>query len=108
MLHTREELLLALTEAAELEHMLACQYLFAAFSIKQRPEEVGNNADYLKKVKDWRTQVLQIALQEMGHLGTVNNLLSAIGGAAHFLRPNFPQPARYYGPQATSALEAFS
>jgi hypothetical protein len=36
---TREELINALTEAAELEHGLLCQYLFAAFSMKKHPSE---------------------------------------------------------------------
>lgn len=44
----------------------------------------------------WRRNILQVAFQEMAHLGTVNNLLTAIGGAPHFLRPNFPQPSHYF------------
>ena len=34
MIDTHEELLIAFAEAAELEHSLICQYLFAANSIK--------------------------------------------------------------------------
>jgi hypothetical protein len=108
-LRTREELLLALTEAAEVEHMLAAQYLFAMFSMKEELSEFagGKQAD-LDLVTGWRNTLLEIALQEMGHLATVNNLLAAIGGASHFTRPNFPQPAVYYGPKVTSELERFS
>ena len=32
----------------------------------------------------------------MLHLALVQNLLSAIGAAPHFARPNFPQPASHY------------
>ena len=39
MIDTREELINALSEAAELEHGLMVQYLFAAFSIKRGTDE---------------------------------------------------------------------
>lgn len=35
----RELLVTALSEAAEIEHAITCQYLFAAFSLKTHPEE---------------------------------------------------------------------
>ena len=35
----REALIYMLCEAAELEHGIMCQYLFAAFSLKQREDE---------------------------------------------------------------------
>jgi hypothetical protein len=34
-LKTREQLIYLLSLAADLEHSLTCQYLFAAFSLKQ-------------------------------------------------------------------------
>ena len=37
---TREELINALMDAAEIEHNLACLYLFAAFTIKDREDEL--------------------------------------------------------------------
>jgi hypothetical protein len=39
--------------------------------------------------------VVGVAVQEMGHLAAVNNLMVALGGAAHFDRPNFPVPPGY-------------
>jgi hypothetical protein len=37
----REALIYMLCEAAELEHGIMCQYLFAAFSLKQSADEGG-------------------------------------------------------------------
>ena len=42
-----------LREAAELEHGIMCQYLFAAFSLKQSADE-GLTAEQLEAVKRWR------------------------------------------------------
>ena len=38
LLPTREQLIHALYEAAELEHNLMCTYLYAAFSLKDETE----------------------------------------------------------------------
>lgn len=95
-IRTRDDLLFALTLAAELEHSLSCQYLFAAYSLKKSPEE-GLTWPQAALVQEWATVLTEIARQEMEHLGLVNNLLTAIGGAPHFQRPNFPQPSGAYG-----------
>ncbi len=96
MIDTREELIHALSEAAELEHGILLQYLFAAFTLKKRiDEELTPSQQEL--VRSWEGKILQIARDEMAHLGSVCNLLSAIGGAPRFGRPNFPQlPKAYY------------
>src|SRR5262245_27424673 len=91
----REALIYMLYEAAELEHGIMCQYLFAAFSLKQREDE-GLTADALEAVLRWRRVVAHVATDEMLHLALVQNLLSAIGSAPHFARPNLPAPARHY------------
>jgi hypothetical protein len=91
----REALIYMLCEAAELEHGIMCQYLFAAFSLKQREDE-GLTADELETVTRWRRVISHIATQEMLHLALVHNLLSAVGAAPHFARPNLPAPARHY------------
>jgi rubrerythrin len=111
---TREELINALTEAAELEHGLLCQYLFAAFSMKKHPTE-GATWPQLELVRSWEAHILRVAREEMAHLGTVTNLLTAIGGAPQFRRPNFPQLSRYFPKPSEGgvghvefALEAFS
>ena len=72
-----------------------CQYLYAAFSLKQSADE-GLTAAEAEAVQRWRKQISHIATQEMLHLSLVQNLLSAIGAAPHLSRPNFPQPASHY------------
>src|SRR6201997_1200149 len=91
----REALIYMLCEAAELEHGIMCQYLYAAFSLKQSASE-GLTASEAEAVQRWRKHIFHIAAQEMLHLSLVQNLLSAIGAAPHLSRPNFPQPASHY------------
>src|SRR5215472_9344041 len=91
----REALIYMLCEASELEHGIMCQYLYAAFSLKQSEAE-GLTTDEAETVQRWRKHVFHIAAQEMLHLSLVQNLLSAIGAAPHLSRPNFPQPASHY------------
>lgn len=97
MIDTREELINALHEAAELEHGLLLQYLYAALSLKRRTDE-GLSAQDQALIGDWERLILRVAVEEMAHLGTVCNLLSAIGAAPHFRRPTFPQPVEKYYP----------
>jgi CDGSH-type Zn-finger protein/truncated hemoglobin YjbI len=91
----REALIYMLCEAAELEHGIMCQYLFAAFSLKQHEDE-GLTAAEAAAVDRWRKAISHVATEEMLHLALVHNLLSAIGAAPHFGRPNLPAPARHY------------
>src|SRR6266567_460749 len=83
----REALIYMLCEAAELEHGIMCQYLFAAFSLKQRADE-GLTDEELAAVTRWRRLISHVATEEMLHLALVHNLLSAIGAAPHMARPN--------------------
>jgi len=64
-----------LKAAAEVEHALLTQYLFAAYSI----DSAGPAAN-LKDV------IVEIAVEEMGHLITVQNLLRALGAEPYFDR----------------------
>ena len=91
----REALIYILCQAAELEHGIMAQYLFAAFSLKQSAAEGLTDAE-AAAAQRWRKQIMHIAAQEMLHLALVQNLLSAIGAAPHLSRPNFPQPASHY------------
>src|SRR5262249_52214980 len=91
----REALIYMLCEAAELEHGIMCQYLFAAFSLKQSEDE-GLTDDVRGAVLRWRKVIAHVATEEMLHLALVQNLLSAIGAAPHLARPNLPAPARHY------------
>lgn len=93
----REALIYMLCEAAELEHGIMCQYLFAAFSLKQTADE-GLSARELEAVQRWRTRISHVATQEMLHLALVHNILSAIGAAPHLAWPRTcPPEARTHG-----------
>jgi Ferritin-like len=102
----REALIYMLCEAAELEHGIMCQYLFAAFSLK-RSEEEGLTPDELEAVTRWRRVIVQVATEEMLHLALVQNVLSAIGAAPHLSRPNLPAPAHHYPAGVNLALVPF-
>ncbi|HEV7921377.1 MAG TPA: ferritin-like domain-containing protein [Thermoanaerobaculia bacterium] len=93
---TRAEPLDALRVAAELEHGLMAQYLFAVYSLKRYTWE-GLDAVQLERVRRWSSSIALIARQEMEHLGLALNLLSSVGGTPSFTRPNMPQRADYYG-----------
>jgi len=86
---SREALLGALYEAAELEHNLMCTYLYAAFSLRSGEGE-GLSKDEATAVARWRQTILDVAIDEMGHLAAVWNITAALGGSPRFGRGNFP------------------
>ncbi|MBV8284981.1 MAG: CDGSH iron-sulfur domain-containing protein [Candidatus Eremiobacteraeota bacterium] len=90
---TREELLYLLTRASELEHDLACSYLYAGYSIKTRLDEGGVTEAELETIRVWKRKIAGVAVEEMLHLGQVSNISTAVGGAPHFGRGNLPLPA---------------
>lgn len=106
MIQTREQLIHLLTEAAEIEHNLLCSYLYAVFSLKREGDE-GLTPEQGQAVERWRKVVLSIALEEMAHLASVNNMLLAVGGAPHFDRPNFPVPPGYHPSEIVVRLTPF-
>jgi hypothetical protein len=64
-----------LRAAAEIEHGLLVQYLYAAYSCTK---------------VNTRGPIVQIAKEEMGHLICVQNLILAVGGHPYFGRDEFP------------------
>jgi CDGSH-type Zn-finger protein/uncharacterized Fe-S cluster protein YjdI len=86
---SREQLVHALYEAAELEHNLMCTYLYAAFSLKAGPHEGLSEAE-AEAVGRWRRIIIDVAIEEMGHLAAVWNITAALGGQPRFGRGNFP------------------
>ena len=102
----REALIFTLGKAAALEHLVMCQYLYAAFSLKEREDE-GLTTDQLALVRRWRRELLGIGGQEMLHLALVQNILTAVGGAPHLSRPNFPVPPHAYPAGIRMALVPF-
>lgn len=103
----REYLIHLLTEAAEIEHNLLCSYLYAAFSLKGRDCD-SLTIDEGVVVGGWRKSIVGVAIEEMGHLAQVNNLLVAVGGAPHFDRPNLPVPPGYHPASFVIRLAPFS
>ena len=91
----REQLIYMLCAAAELEHALMCEYLFAAFSLKRDASE-GLTEEQVAAVQRWRSAILAVAKQEMLHLAINCNLVTSLGASPHLSRPNLPQPARHY------------
>jgi hypothetical protein len=106
-IESREHLLHTLMEASELEHNLMCLYLFASFSLKQADDNSLNATEH-KHVRAWEKVIKTIAIQEMGHLALVSNLISAIGGTATFRRPDFPVRPGYYPSDFIIELSPFS
>jgi len=102
----REALIYMICEAAELEHGLMCEYLFAAFSLKEGVDE-GVSQEQAAAIQRWRSTILGVAAQEMLHLALTANLLTALGASPHLSRPNLPQPARHYPASVRLALLPF-
>ena len=106
ILQHREALVYTLGKAAALEHLVMAQYLYAAFSMKDR-EDDGLTPAQLAAVKRWRREILHIAEQEMLHLALVQNILTSVGAAPVFGRPNFPLPVHAYPAGVQMALLPF-
>jgi len=70
----KEAAIFLLQLAAQVEHALMVQYLYAAASVFGSVD--GNENPWNK--------IMSVAVQEMGHLVSVQNLLLAIGGPAAF------------------------
>ena len=103
---TREELVYLLGQACEIEHGLMCEYLYAQFSLKRGPDE-GLTDGQLARVQAWEKALITVIKQEMLHLALATNILTAIGAAPHFERPNFPILSRWYPPGVQIALVPF-
>jgi CDGSH-type Zn-finger protein/uncharacterized Fe-S cluster protein YjdI len=92
--NSREQLVHALYEAAELEHNLMCTYLYAAFSLRSGEGE-GLSAAEASAVERWRASIMDVAIGEMGHLAAVWNITVALGAAPRIGRMNFPLDPGY-------------
>jgi len=103
---TREELVYLLGQACEIEHGLMCEYLYAQFSLKRGLDE-GLTEAQLVRVQAWEAALISVIKQEMLHLAQATNILTAIGAAPHFERPNFPILSRWYPAGVQIALVPF-
>jgi len=102
----REQLWSLLIEAAQIEHMIMCQYLYACFSLKTDPDE-GLTAEQAEAVARWQETMTGIAIEEMLHLALVMNVMTAIGAAPSLSRPNFPRHSEFLPPGVEFALLPF-
>ncbi len=84
------EMLRLLREAAEVEHALMVQYLYAAFSVKPSYQAVTGFGD--PNAHD----LIGVAVQEMQHLGAVNRFLAELGAAPQLERQDFPYEPDIY------------
>jgi Ferritin-like len=80
------ELIRLLREAAEIEHALMVQYLYAAFSVDPHyPNLSGIDTAFSNS-----TDLVGVAIQEMHHLNTVSIFIAAIGGTPLLEAQDFP------------------
>lgn len=100
------QLFAVLFEAAELEHEIMCCYLYAAFGLRTEPSD-GLPPEQLSAVRRWRGEIMSIAIEEMGHLALVSNLIVAVGARPNFGRQNFPVPPGFHPADIHLALAPF-
>jgi hypothetical protein len=91
-LRLRDEAVFLLHAAAEVEHALMVQYLYAAYSLRDH----FTSADRPPQLDEWRSTLIQIAREEMAHLLTVQNLLHLIGGPLSLERADLPAHGAIY------------
>ncbi len=88
-LEPRDEAIFLLTAAAEIEHALMVQYLYAAYSVRVADPD-------RTELETVQNRLLQVAREEMGHLATVQNLLHLVGGPLNFHREHSPYSSAIY------------
>lgn len=84
----RDKAKILLETAAEVEHALIVQYLYAAFSL--RSSEEVSDPDQQSALNEWFGVLHRTAREEMGHLMTAQNLLLAIRLQPNLEREDFP------------------
>jgi hypothetical protein len=89
----RERAAYLLTVGAEVEHALMAQYLYAGYSLGGPHLKEAKHQELAQK---WRGIILQIAREEMGHLATVENVMTVIGVPLSFERQEYPIPVDLY------------
>jgi hypothetical protein len=89
----RDQAIYLLHIGAEVEHALMVQYLYAAYSLGGAQI---TDPERRKLTDKWKSKILEVAREEMGHLVTVENLLTLIGGPLSFEREDYPIPADLY------------
>jgi hypothetical protein len=88
----KDHLSMLLHIAAEIEHSLMVQYLYAAYSLGGEQVPRGRR----EMVRCWREDILAVAREEMGHLLTVQNILMLIGAPINLDRQDLPWDVPYH------------
>ncbi len=88
----RDYAIFLLRIAAEIEHSLMAQYLFSAYTLGG--PDVPD--DKQREVRAWQETIFGIAKEEMGHLITVQNLLTVLGAPRQFDRDDYPTTTPLY------------
>ena len=78
---------------AEVEHALMVQYLYAGYSLGGQHL---TDPKHRQLTQEWKAKILEVAREEMGHLVTVENMLTLIGGPLSFEREDYPIPEDLY------------
>ncbi|MEH2458921.1 ferritin-like domain-containing protein [Nostoc sp.] len=122
-IQTREELVTALKQAAELEVAVMLQYIYAGYSIPNyltgeeyvrrglwTPEQLHLACGDGKEVQSYgmRGVLLEISREEMIHFLMVNNILMAIGEPFYPAVPEFSELNRRFPIDVDFALEPFN
>ena len=89
----RDEAVFLLHTAAEIEHSLMVQYLYAAMTLDVSGQKAPDDQ---KLVAGWQRTILGIAMEEMGHFITIQSLLRLLGGPLNFEREDTPFRSDYY------------
>jgi photosystem II stability/assembly factor-like uncharacterized protein len=79
-----------LQKAAEVEHALMVQYLYARFSLKAAADVT--DPQQKTSLTAWRSLLFQIAKEEMAHLMVIQNLRLFLDQRPSFERDDFPIP----------------
>jgi len=87
-----DQLITLLHLGAAFEHALMVQYLYAAYSLggEQVPDP------HRAMVKQWQESFLAVAREEMGHLLTVQNVLTYLGAGFSLDRDRFPWAIEWF------------
>lgn len=84
-----------LDTAAEIEQALMLEYLYAAYSLKDSSDS-SLTVEQRNAINEWRRLVVDTAVDEMGHLMTVQNLLLFLGQPPNLEREDFPPRKNLY------------
>ena len=119
-IQTREELVVALRQAAELEVAVMLQYIYAAYSIPNyitgqeyvrrglwTREQLNLACGDGQEVRNYglRGVLLEISHEEMIHFLLVNNILMAMGEPFYPANPNFGKINQHFPIEVDLALE---